>query len=539
MPSCPGSYNRHVHNPPQASDLLDQAQQHHDQGQIADAAECLRRYLALVPDAAPQWHSLGVMCDALGDSGGALRAYEQAVKHDPGFPDAQLNLGVTLAELGRADEALRALERAAELAPGDAEILQNYALVLLDAGRAEAALEIVSRAAASGLAPGRAAGLAGAACARAGHHADAEREYRRALDIEPGLAAAAVGLGVVLQESGRIEDAIAGYRAFLARQPANPAVNFALCVALLAHGSAREAWPHYAGRPSARVRNSRFAPPRDHRALTRQAVLIEHEQGIGDELFFLRFVPLLRSIAQPSRIVYAPSPRLYPVLRSAAQLDELRLQTPIYWSGPRLLVGDLPALCGTASTGPQYPDAFRLQPDPEKSARWQAFLQAHGRAPYLAVSWEGGSAADTRQDVLRGGYRLHKRIEPELLGRALAGWHGTLVCVQRQPRAPDAAAFTAACGQQVLDAASANEDIGDLLALLSLVDEVVGVSSTSMHLRAATGRTARVLISHPPEWRWLARGEESPWFPGFAVYRQRADLDWSGALGGLRRGLGL
>jgi hypothetical protein len=314
-------------------------------------------------------------------------------------------------------------------------------------------------------------------------------------------------------------------------------VNFALSLALLASGAAREAWRHYGGRPTARARDSRFAPPRDHRALHRQVVLVEHEQGIGDELFFLRFLPLLRSLAQPSRIVYAPSPRLRPVLQSVGAIDDLRAQVPIYWSGPRLLVGDLPALCSLEDGGTQYPGTLRLKPDPAKTARWQALLQAQGRGPYLAVSWEAGSTADTRQDVLRAGYRLHKRIEPELLGRALAGWRGTLVCVQRRPLAADNASFRAACGQDAFDASRANEEIGELLALLSVVDEVVGVSSTSMHLRAAAGGTARVLLPHPGEWRWLARGGESPWFPGFPVYRQRADLDWSDALGRLGRDL--
>jgi tetratricopeptide (TPR) repeat protein len=526
-----------VQNSPHASDLLARAQQLHGQGQVAAAAECLRRYLDVVPGAAPQWYLLGVMCDTLGDAEGALRAYSEAVKQDPGFVDAQLNLGVTLAELGRATEALPALERAVALAPDDVEILQNYALTLLDAGKCEAALDAVARAAASGLAPDRAAGLAGAAYARAGRLAEAEREYRRALDIQPDLAAAAIGLGVVLQESGRIDDAIAGYRAFLGRDPANPAVNFALCLALLANGSPLEAWRHYAGRPPARARATRHAPPRDFRALARQAVLIEHEQGIGDELFFLRFVPLLRSIAQPSRIVYVPSTRLHPALQSAASIDELRPQAPSYWSGPRLLVGDLPALCSAAPDAPPYPDTLRLKPDPANLARWRAFLQAQGSGPYLAVSWEAGSPADTRKDVLRGGYRLQKRIEPELLGRALAGWPGTLVSVQRHPRAADSAAFRAACEREPVDASLANEEIGDLLALLTLVDEVVGVSSTGMHLRAAAGRTARVLIPYPAEWRWQARGEESPWFPGFSVYRQRMDQDWSEALARLRRDL--
>ena len=76
-----------------------------------------------------------------------------------------------------------------------------------------------------------------------------------------------------------------------------------------------------------------------------------------------------------------------------------------------------------------------------------------------------------------------------------------------------------------------------MLALLSLVDEYIGVSNTNMHLRAAVGRTARVLVPRPAEWRWMARGASSPWFPGFSVYRQTLDGIWGGALASLRADL--
>ena len=50
-----------------------------------------------------------------------------------------------------------------------------------------------------------------------------------------------------------------------------------------------------------------------------------------------------------------------------------------------------------------------------------------------------------------------------------------------------------------------------------------------MHLAAAAGATADVLVQFPPEWRWRIEGE-SPWFPGFRVHRQAIDGDWSHAL---------
>ena len=47
---------------------------------------------------------------------------------------------------------------------------------------------------------------------------------------------------------------------------------------------------------------------------------------------------------------------------------------------------------------------------------------------------------------------------------------------------------------------------------------------------AGIGKTARVLVVHPPEWRWLADEPESPWFPGFSLYRQEKNGDWGKAL---------
>ena len=50
-------------------------------------------------------------------------------------------------------------------------------------------------------------------------------------------------------------------------------------------------------------------------------------------------------------------------------------------------------------------------------------------------------------------------------------------------------------------------------------------------------KTCRVLVPHPPEFRWLASGDKSPWFPGFRVYRQALGGGWTEAFGALARDL--
>ena len=76
------------------------------------------------------------------------------------------------------------------------------------------------------------------------------------------------------------------------------------------------------------------------------------------------------------------------------------------------------------------------------------------------------------------------------------------------------------------DASSANNDLDEILALISVVDDYVGVSNTNTHLRAGIGGTMQVLVPHPPEWRWGLAGDRSPWFPTARVARQQASGRW-------------
>jgi hypothetical protein len=131
---------------------------------------------------------------------------------------------------------------------------------------------------------------------------------------------------------------------------------------------------------------------------------------------------------------------------------------------------------------------------------------------------------------------LSKSVPPEVLGRSLAGMGATLVSLQRAPVPEEHAALAAAAQATVHDASDVNADLESALALVTLLDDYVGVSNTNTHLRAAAGKAGRVLVPWPPEWRWLETGR-SPWFASIATYRQGRDGDWGAAVAQLRADL--
>ncbi len=508
-------------------------------GRLEEARECLAKCAVLAPRPSYAWLELGLTQVALNDRESAVLAFGSAARSDPSLIGAHVNLGLTLAELNRPEPALTALTVALGLKPDDAQILRSYALVALDAGKPDEALEAAERAA-TGLDESTAASLLGLTNLCARRYDRAEREFRRALETAPDAPELAVSLGATIEGAGRFDEAIEHYRAYLVRQPEQLHARFMLALLLLGKGEFEEGWVQYAARPSAREQRKSLAPAVEARVLTGKRVLVLTEQGIGDEVFFLRYLPLLRQLAQPEAIVYDPSPKFRSVAGRIEALDGVSAQGMMpWWAGPKVLLADLPMLCRGAAHQGALPSPLRIAVLPERLAQWRASLMAFGPGPYIAVNWRGGQAERNPGQVQWFSQLQVKRIEPKLLGGALKGWPGTVVSVQRLPEAADLEAFRGALGKNVFDAARANDDIEDLLALLACVDEQVGVSTTSVHLRGAVDRSARVLVQYPPEWRWMQSGEQSAWYPGFTLYRQKGDLDWSGALARLRRDLGL
>jgi tetratricopeptide (TPR) repeat protein len=72
----------------------------------------------------------------------------------------------------------------------------------------------------------------GAASETQGDAKQAERAYRRALELEPGHVDAVLNLGVLLCDSGRCADAVALNRAALAQHPREPLLHYNLAIAL-------------------------------------------------------------------------------------------------------------------------------------------------------------------------------------------------------------------------------------------------------------------------------------------------------------------
>jgi hypothetical protein len=263
--------------------------------------------------------------------------------------------------------------------------------------------------------------------------------------------------------------------------------------------------------------------------LPARRVLLLPEQGLGDQLFFLRFAARLRERA--AFVAFDCPTKLWPLLERSDIIDELCAGEGARSSFEiELPVGDLPELLEDWTTPPAFPIAA------PRGAAWRERLAALGPAPYLGVTWRGGTKRDKDVEFARHGQEpLYKDIAIEPLAATLRKWRGTVLVLQRLPLPAELELFCRSLGRQAHNLSALNDDLEDMAAVLSLIDEYVGVSNTNMHIRAGLGKTARVLVPFPPEFRWMHAGEAAPWFPGFTVYRQSPQREWAAALDKLQQ----
>ena len=132
----------------------------------------------------------------LQESGRPLEAaaqYEEAVRLDPRFAGAWLDLGTTYGIIREHAKARVAFETAVSLSPGNPVMPFSYAVHL----------------------------------SRAGKPREAEIQYRAALKLEPGYLQAWVNLGALYRDSGRPREAEACYKKALALAPNDPFPRYA------------------------------------------------------------------------------------------------------------------------------------------------------------------------------------------------------------------------------------------------------------------------------------------------------------------------
>jgi tetratricopeptide (TPR) repeat protein len=441
-------------------------------------------------------------------------------------PSAAADLAVAqaLSEVGQHEEALALLDTMLAADATQADTWAGRGNVLLELARPEEALQAFERALAlAGPTPAAQTNLANA-LARLGRTDAALEHYRRVLNEEPSHRGAAFGELLALLEAHRLPEAFSAGQRTQALHPADGDIHWALAVGRFLAGDFDQGWRLHEWRWRAKASQAR-RPSHGHRVwaegqeLAGRVVLVFAEQGFGDTLQFLRYLPVLAQRA--ARVYVLVQPGLEELAGSAALLANCVILQP--GSAMPACELEIPLMSLPLALGTREDDIPRaipyLRADPARVERWRDRLAAQGeRQLNVGIAWSGSPVH--RND--------RNRSIPLETFRAMAAPGCRFISLQPEVRASDRAAFAQWPG--LLPWGSELRSFTDTAALMEALDLIVAVDTSVVHLAGALGRPVHVLLPFYPDWRWMLGRNDSPWYPSARLFRQPAPGDWGTVL---------
>lgn len=438
----------------------------------------------------------------------ASALYRKILDADPRDAEAANGLGAALCMQGRIEEGAACFRRALDLAPAMAKAAANLGGALQNLGQWDDAVTVLSAAAdRSPLHPQLRYNL-GHAQHHLGRFDQAAASYGRAVELAPRYREAWTNLGVSLRELGRLDEALAALDAALEIDPDHAVSHYNRAFVLLEKGDMRQGWAEHEWRFAAGItpRRTTPAPLWQGEDMAGKTLLAWAEQGFGDTVQFVRFLPL--AAARGARVVCEVQAPLVRLLAGIPGADEVIAQGETRPHDRHIPLMSLPHVLGLGLD--DIPARPYLSPPPAAFIDPSAFIDT-GR-PRAGLVWSGspGHKNDRRRSL---GADHAARLA------AIPGIDWVSLQMGPVPHPPGLPAPPAAIG-----------DFRDTAALAGTLDVIVSVDTAVAHVAAALGLPVWLLLPFAPDWRWLHDRNDSPWYPGMRLFRQPRPGDWDSVI---------
>jgi len=278
-------------------------------------------------------------------------------------------------------------------------------------------------------------------------------------------------------------------------------------------GSLAPGWEGYEWRRKGESWEPRdFAGPEwDGTAARGRRVLLYAEQALGDTIQFARFA---RTVAAAGAdVILEVQPPLAKLMQTLPGVTVIAKGAPLPAYDCHLPLMSVPyvmRLPGVSVDGPY------LAAEPERAERWERHLGGDGFR--IGIAWRGNPKAPGPS-----------RAIPLEAFRPLSRVPGVrLISLQKNDGVGELADLPDGMTVETLgpDFDSGPNAFLDAAAVMMSLDLVVTSDTSISHLAGALGRPVWIAMRHVTDWRWMANGEATPWYPTARLFKQTRRGDW-------------
>jgi len=485
------------------------------------AERMIRRAIALNPNQAYYQSNLGNALKAQSKFDEAVVCFERALEITPDHEEACYNLGNTYLAQKKFDEAAAAFNHALQIKPDYVDALCNLGSVYRQTKQLDEAIECFRQALA--LAPDYADLCCnlGDALHALGKLDEAIGWYKRTLELDPRHHKACNCMCNAFFDKGDLAESSFWCERALALFPDYGDARMNQCLLQLLQGDYVNGWRNYETRWKVYTPRTSPQPLWLGAPLRGARVLLHAEQGLGDSIQFLRYVPLVQ--AAGGRVLLDLPEKL---LRLAAQIPGVLAMVKTGDSLPyfdcHCPLMSLPLALGTTlETVPARVPYLSVPPDALAAAAALSWPESGLR---VGLAWTGNP------DHPKNHFRS---VSLDLLEPLFNLRSVHFFSLQMGPGAKELVARNL----PITDLAPVTGDMADTAAQMVHLDLIITIDTSMAHLAGALARPVWVLLGHSPDWRWLLDREDSPWYPTARLFRQPSHGDWPSVIARVRTAL--
>jgi Tfp pilus assembly protein PilF len=414
----------------------------------------------------------------------ALDGYTRYLERYPTDAGVWTNLGSLYRTMGRHEMGRTAQMRAYALAPDDKGIINNYSNILSDLGDDTQSIEL----------------------------------RKKSLEIDPSHLMHHAMIGRCMRGMGDYGAAIKYLTPMAKKFPEEPEIRLQLAFAQLGAG-------HYG--PAFRTYDARWATDElgapdvpftrweDGMSVDGKTLLILPEQGFGDMILLLRFIPSIRALGAKIRLVAKK-----PLLRLLEGIDGIEWigtgaarEDPVdFW----LSLMDLPKLVfGPAENG-VAPEPTKLKIPDDSTDRAKTITAQHREMFNVCVVWSGSSTykgnvfrSFTHREFLPMANVPNVQLFSLYKGPFLDAFH------------KDGSAAL------IIDAAGTDRDFADCAATMREMDLIITSDTATAHIAGSLGIPVWVMLHWDAFWVYRHTGDTTQWYPSMRLFRQNKPQDWT------------
>lgn len=357
--------------------------------------------------------------------------------------------------------------------------------------------------------------------------------YQRAIELKPDSLEANFNLALFLEKSGKMDKAKQIYENILLFHPDDAQTNFSMSNIELLKGDFENGLKNYEWRMKMDDWVSKYPsfifekPAWNGEPFQGKTLLIHEEQGFGDTLMFVRYIPLVKQLG--GKIIFVTTSPLFGLFRQIPGIDILmershdRRDFPDFdcyvflLSLPRIFqtrIDTIPADIPYLRSDSHF---FQKQPVNVKAAQ-------KARA---GLVWAGQPKhCNDRNRSIR-----IDQFSPLLEIKDIM-----FIGLQKGERSGEAGHLMNQF-KNFINMGEECRDFSDTASVISALDLLITVDTSVAHLAGAMGKEVWVLLPVNNDWRWLQDRNTSPWYPSMTLFRQHQPGCWEDVIKSIKKKL--